>query len=67
MSPPTVAEGRDDDTIAPILFVALVIQLARWKRAAETEKGLARVATVHIGTERQTWLEQVSDAEDKRR
>ena len=50
-----------------ILFVALVIQLARWKRAAETEKGLARVATVHIGTEHQTWLEKVSDAEDKRR
>ena len=50
-----------------ILFVALVIQLARWKRAAETEKGLARVATVHIGTEHKTWLEKVSDAEDKRR
>ena len=50
-----------------ILFVALVIQLARWKRTAETEKGLARVATVHIGTEHQTWLEKVSDAEDKRR
>ncbi len=52
---------------ALILFVALVIQLARWKRAAEIEKGLARVATVHIGTERQKWIEQVSDAEDKRR
>ena len=52
---------------ALILFVALVIQLARWKRAAETEKGLARVATVHIGTEHQTWLEQVSDAEEKQR
>lgn len=52
---------------ALILFVALVIQLARWERTAETEKGLARVATVHIGTEHQTWLEQVSDAEDKRR
>ena len=50
-----------------ILFVALVIQLTRWKRAAETEKGLARVATVHIGTEHKTWLEKVSDAEDKRR
>ena len=52
---------------ALILFVALVIQLARWKRAAETEKGLARIATVHIGTEHQTWLEQLSDAEDKQR
>ena len=52
---------------ALILFVALVIQLARWNRAAEAEKGLARVATVHIGTEHQTWLEQVSDAEEKRR
>jgi len=52
---------------ALILFVALVIQLARWKRAAETEKGLARLETVHIGTEHQTWLEQLSDAEEKRR
>ena len=50
-----------------ILFVALVIQLARWKRAAETEKSLAQVATVHIGTEHQTWLEKVSDAEENQR
>ncbi len=52
-----------------ILFVALVIQLARWKRAAETEKekGLARVGTADVGTERQKWLEQVSDAEDRQR
>lgn len=49
-----------------MLFAALLVQVARWKRAAETEKGLARVATVHIGTERQKWIEQVSDAEDKR-
>ena len=52
---------------ALILFVALVIQLARWKRAAETEKGLARVETAHIGTEHQTWLEKISDAEAKQR
>lgn len=52
---------------ALILFAALVIQLARWKRAAETENRLARMEAADIGTERQKWLEHVSDAEDKRR
>ena len=52
---------------ALILFVALLIQLARWKHTVETEKGLARMETADIGTEHQTWLEQVSDAEAKRR
>ena len=41
--------------------------LARWRHTTDTDKGLARVATVHIGTEHQTWLEKASDAEDKRR
>lgn len=50
-----------------ILFVALLVQLARWKRTAETEKGLARVETAHIGTEHRKWLEKLSDAEDKQR
>ena len=52
MSPATVAEGKDDDTIALILFVALVIQLARWKHTAETEKGLARMESAKHGSNR---------------
>ena len=50
-----------------VLIVALVVQLAQWKRASETESGLARKESTSIGTKHQKWSEQVSDAEERRR
>ena len=50
-----------------ILFVALAIQLTRWKRATETEQDLARVETANISAAHQKWLERISDAEEKQR
>lgn len=50
-----------------ILFAAVLVQLARWNRSAETEKGLARVKTAHIGTEHRKWLGKLSDAENRQR
>lgn len=50
-----------------ILFAALLVQLARWKRCAETEKGLARVETAHIGAEHRKWFGKLSDAEERQR
>lgn len=53
--------------LAFILLVTLVIQFARWKRTTAAKNDLARVATVHIRTEHQKRLKQVSDAQEKRR
>ena len=48
-----------------VLIVALVIQLAQWKHASETESGLARVASTSVGTKHHKWSEQVSDTEER--
>ena len=53
--------------LAFILFAALLIQTGRWKQATETENRLTRVETAEAATEHRKWLEQLSDAESKRR
>ena len=50
-----------------ILFIALIIQLAQWQNAKETERDLARVDMTHIKTAHKKRLGQVSDAEAKLR
>ncbi len=54
-----------------ILFAALVVQLAQWKRATATEKDLSSTGhksqtTDTASTVHQKWMKQVADAEEKR-
>ena len=48
-----------------VLVVALVIQLAQWKHASETQSGLAQVENTRTNITHTEWREQVSDAEER--
>ena len=50
-----------------ILFVALLMQLARWKRTTETADRLTRTETASPAAEHRTWLDHVTGAENKQR
>ena len=50
-----------------ILFASLVIQLAQWKRTAETEQVLVQGENDHIRDAHQKWTKRVADAEGKQR
>ena len=48
-----------------MLFAALMIQLAQWKRAEDTESELVRAETTHIRATHQKWRERVDAAVER--
>lgn len=50
-----------------MLFAALLIQLAQWKGAAETESSLVQGEDTLVQATHQKWVDRVADAEGKQR